>query len=280
MPAWRGLLLGPTSVRAVGRAVPRSELARASGLAEPSASLLDLVVASSVSVAERFEELARELDAAASRREHPSTDELSRLQRGLLLAHRHLARLSRLLAELSGPLGAAFPGIGKPAAAAGLDVARTSDLANALLQSVRDLAVLRTAVEANQLSVAANELSRTSNAIAAVANTSNVRMLGVAYIALAIALVSVVVLIPNTAATILGMPSAAWVPGLWVDVILVVLAILPIAVVFSRPWVRRMLASSAAYEARSAEGISDLPEVSPAEAARPADAERLIRERP
>ncbi len=280
VPTWCGLLVGPSGVRPVGRTVPRSELARAGGLPEPSASLIDLAVAAAVSAAARFEELARELDTLESHREHPSTDDLSRLQRGLLLAHRHLARLERLLAELSGPLGTAFPGAEKAVSEVELDAGRTGDLANGLLQTVRDLAVLRTALEANRLSVAANELSRTSNAIAAVANTSNLRMLGVAYIALAIALVSVVVLIPNTAATILGMPSAAWVPGVWVDVILVVLAIAPIVVVFTRPWVRRMLASSPAYEARSAEGIADLPEVTPSEAARPSEAERLIRQRP
>jgi hypothetical protein len=73
--------------------------------------------------------------------------------------------------------------------------------------------------------------------------------------------VSVVVLIPNTAATILGMPSAAWVPGLWVDVLLVVLAVVPLLVVFSRPWVLQTLRGLPSSERRSSEGLSDLPEV-------------------
>jgi len=105
-------------------------------------------------------------------------------------------------------------------------------------------------------------------------------MLGVAYLAFVLALVSVVVLIPNTAATVLGMPSAGWVPGLWVDVILAVLAIVPIAVVFSRPWVLRLLRGVGAYEVRSSEGISDLPEVSPQASARPREVEQPGREAP
>lgn len=275
---WSGLWLGPEGLRAVGPVASRSELG--SSLAEPARSLVDLAVAASVSYAARAEELGRELDRTEGLADPPEPTALSGLQRGLLQVHRHQARLARLLTELSGPVGTRFPGVEKVAARLSSDAMRTADSLAALLQAVRDLAVLRTAVEANRLAASANELGRASNEIAALANNSNIRMLGVAYVALAIALVSVVVLIPNTAATILGMPSAAWVPGIWVDAILVVLAIVPIAFVFSRPWVRRMLASSREYEARSSEGLADLPELSPANAARPGEAERLIRNRP
>ncbi|MCI4344626.1 MAG: hypothetical protein L3J87_03255, partial [Thermoplasmata archaeon] len=57
---------------------------------------------------------------------------------------------------------------------------------------------------------------------------------------------------------------AAWVPGLWVDLLLVGLAIVPIVVVFSRPWVRTLLRSLTESELRIQEGIADLPEL-PAE---------------
>jgi hypothetical protein len=105
-------------------------------------------------------------------------------------------------------------------------------------------------------------------------------MLGIAYVALILALVSAVVLIPTTAATILGMPSAGWVPGLWVDVILVVLAIVPIAVVFSRPWVKGVLRSLGSVEARTREGLRDLPEISPSDVDRPATERELAAGRP
>ncbi len=273
-------MLKDGSVRPVGDPVPPSQLARSLELSEPARSLIDLAVAASVSYADRFEELGVRLDELEARSDIPPVEELVRLQRGMLMAHKHLARLERLLAELSGSAGTLFPGTERAAASLATEVARTREISVGLLQAVRDLANLRATVEANRLAAAANELGRTSNAIAALANNSNVRMLGVAYVALVIALVSVVVLIPNTAATILGMPSAAWVPGLAVDATLVVLAIIPLVVVFSRPWVRRMLASSHTFEARSSEGLSDLPEVSPAEAIRSRDSERLIRERP
>jgi hypothetical protein len=57
------------------------------------------------------------------------------------------------------------------------------------------------------------------------------------------------------------MPSAAWVPGWWVDATLIILAIVPIAIVFSRPWVKRVLRDLAASEVRIAEGLEDLPEL-------------------
>jgi hypothetical protein len=134
-------------------------------------------------------------------------------------------------------------------------------LSNGIAQGVRDLVSIRNAVESNRLAESANRLGEVSNRVAALANTSNLRMLGVAYIALVLALVSAVVLIPNTAATILGVPGAAWVPGIWIVIILVVLAVVPIAIVFSRPWVLRTLRGLPAFEVRSGEGLEDLPEV-------------------
>ncbi len=222
---------------------------------------LDLCTASYRSVLERLEGLGSRLDGLEAAPAPPPLSELAGLQRELAQVRKHLFRFELLLAELEGPLGVEFPGAGAAGRELAGPLARTAELASGLQQAARDLVGLRNAVEANRLAEAANALGATSNRIATMANTSNLRMLSVAYVALALALVSAVVLIPNTAATILGMPSAAWVPGLWVDIALVALAIVPALVVFSRPWVRRMLAGWHSYEERSAEGVADLPEL-------------------
>jgi len=277
---WHGLwveaghpvVLGPTAPPSSGAA-----RAAASELARP---VIDLAAASSLSLLERLEELGVEVDRLETRAEPAPLAVLGELQRGLAQVRTHLFRLELLMAELGGPLGETFPGIAPAVAELSPSVARSAELASGLQQACRDLIGLRTAVEANRLAEAANELGRTSNGIAALANNSNVRMLGVAYVALALALVSAVVLIPNTAATILGMPSAAWVPGIWVDALLVLLAVVPVVVVFSRPWVRRMLRGWREYGRRSGEGLAALPELPPATAERPSEAERLIRGSP
>jgi len=276
-PSWHGLWVEGRSVRPLGAPVPPSTLAARATASEAARPLVDLLEASSLSILERVEELGGRVDALEAATEPAPIAELSEVQRGLARVRKHLFRLELLLAELGGPLGGEFPGIAPAVAELSGGLARTAELASGLQQALRDLTGLRAAVEANRLAEAANALGRTSNGIAALANTSNLRMLGVAYVALALAIVSVVVLIPNTAATILGMPSAAWVPGLWVDVLLIVLAVVPVVVVFSRPWVRRMLSGWGTYERRSAEGLTDLPELSPAAAERPSEAERLIR---
>jgi hypothetical protein len=138
-----------------------------------------------------------------------------------------------------------------------------------IAQSLTDLLMLHNAETSNRLADLANGLTTQSNQIATIANTANVRMLGLTYLTLVLAFLSAVILFPNTGATILGMPSAAWVPGLWVDVILVILGAVPFAVVFTRPWIRRMLHDLADSEMRSQEGMKDLPELTASEAARP-----------
>jgi Mg2+ and Co2+ transporter CorA len=274
---WHGLWCEGNQVRVHGPALPRSLRSEDLGLPESSAALADLAEAAVRSYIERLERLAAELDSLESQPGGTPLPELARLNREVAAVRRHLGRASMLFAELAGPLGTVFPRLGEFLPDLRTGVAQNEELVNEVAQRARDIAALRTATEANRLAESANELGRVSNKIAALANTSNVRMLGVAYIALALGLVSAVVLIPNTAATILGMPSAAWVPGLWVDVALVLLAAVPIGLVFSRPWVRRMLRGWRDYEERSAEGVADIPEVSPSVAAKPPAAERLIR---
>jgi hypothetical protein len=279
-PVWHGLWLAPGDVRLLGPEVPPSSLLARAAVTGASRMLVDLAAASSHSILERLEALGGRMDALEAAVEPVPLAELSSLQRELAGVRKHLFRLELLLAELEGPLGSQFRAIATARAELSGGVERLAQLATGLQQAARDLVGLRTAVESNRLAESANALGRTSNEIAALANTSNLRMLGVAYLALALALISAVVLIPNTAATILGMPSAAWVPGRWVDVTLIVLAAVPIAVVFTRPWVRRLLSGWGEYERRSAEGLAGLPELSPDAARRPAEAERLIRGRP
>lgn len=277
---WHGLWLGPGSTRALGPAVAVSGVPGRATMPSPTGPLVDLITASSLSLLDRLEGIGVRLDTLEAAVEPPPLGELSGVQRELVLVRKHLFRLELLLAELDGPLARTFPGIDGARAELSVGFARSAQMAVGLQQSARDLLALRSAAEANRLADTANALGRTSNEIAALANTSNLRMLGVAYVALALALISAVVLIPNTGATILGMPSASWVPGLWVDVILVVLAIVPAVVVFSRGWVRRLLRGWGEFERRSAEGLAGLPEIAPEDAARPTEAERLIRPRP
>ncbi len=277
-PVWHGIWRSGGSARPLGPPVPRAAVE--AGASPASQALTDLVTASAVSVVERLEELAARVDALEASSGPAPLAELQAVQRGLAGARKHLGRLNLLLAELGGALGAEFPGLGPSLAGLSGQVARAGAMEAGLSQAARDITSLRAAMEANRLAESANQLGQTSNAIAALANTSNLRMLGVAYVALALALVSAVVLIPNTAATILGMPSAAWVPGIWVDVALVVLAAVPIAVVFSRPWVRRMLSGWTGYETESSSGLRGIPEIPPEAAARPSEAERLIQGRP
>ncbi|MGD0250584.1 MAG: hypothetical protein ABSB97_06850 [Thermoplasmata archaeon] len=275
-PTWHGLWIGRSKTVAVGATVPSSLLSESSHLSGTSAHLVDLLQAAARSYVEFLEGIASRFDQLEARADPPPLDELVALQRAVAAARQHVVRVTVLVADLEGPLGTSFPGISGALATVRSEVGQLEALSSGLAQGVRDLVAIRNALEANRLAEAANRLGESSNRIAALANTSNLRMLGVAYLALFLALVSVVILFPNTAATILGMPSAAWVPGLWVDVVLVVLAIVPMVLIFSRPWVRRMLSGLATYESRSAEGLADLPEIPPGAANDPSAAEGLI----
>jgi hypothetical protein len=248
-------------LRTRGPTPPTSLLIEGTKATPPTVALVDLVQAAYRSYVEWLESLGARLDALEGKPDPAPLTELGALLHALAGTRKQITRLEVLVAELDGALGSNFPGLEKYLPAVRAEVDHLDELSAGLAQGVRDLVAIRNAVEANQLAAAANRLGEVSNRIAALANTSNLRMLGVAYIALVLALVSVVVLIPNTAATILGMPSAAWVPGLWVDVVLIVLAVVPMVIVFSRPWVWNTLRGLPSYERRTSEGLSDLPEV-------------------
>lgn len=258
---WHGLWIDARGARMLGPSVPPSLIADRAKVAPATIVLVDLVQAAYRSYIEWLEALGERVDALEGRPDPAPLAELGALLHALAGARKQIVRLEVLVAELDSPVGRSFPGIDAFLAELRSEVAHVTGVAAGQAQAVRDLVAIRNAVEANRLAAAANQLGSVSNQIAALANTSNLRMLGVAYVALVLALVSVVVLIPNTAATILGMPSAAWVPGLWVDGILILLAIVPMVVVFTRPWVWRTLRGLPSYERRTAEGLADLPEV-------------------
>jgi hypothetical protein len=257
---WHGLWISGKDIRPLGAEVPPSLLVRGAKVPAPTAALVNLLQAAQRSYVENLETLGGRLDALELRPDPAPLPDLSSLLHAIAGVRKQIVRLEVLVAELDGPLGESFDGLADLLPPIRVGVSHLDELSNGIAQGTRDLISIRDAVEANRLAAFANQLGTTSNRIAELANTSNIRMLGVAYIALVIAIVSVVVLIPNTGATILGMPSAAWVPGWWVDLILIVLAIIPAVIVFSRPWVLRTLRGLPSSETRTSEGLLDLPE--------------------
>ncbi len=231
-------------------------------LPEPTRRLGALLGRGLLSYLERLEDLDARMSALQAMSNPAPIRDVGTLQRSAAAVREQIARVLSLIAELEGPLGSGFPDLSEVLSSLEVEADRLLDLSSGLSQTLRDVVLLRNAEDANRIAEAANELGRISNRIASLQNTSNIRMLGIAYLAFVIALISVVVLIPNTAATILGMPSAAWVPGLWVDLILVVLAVVPIVFVFSRAWVLRVLRDLGGSETRATEGLEDLPELS------------------
>ena len=243
--------------------------AAAHNLTGVSATLYDVFTNAARVYLERIEEIDQRLAEIQQKGRAVPLAEVWTLQRRLAIVRAQIGRTLVGLAEVGGRFATTFPGYPAALPAVASEVERVQSLAANVQQALSDLILLRNAEEANRIAEAANELSKTSNRIAALANTSNIRMLGLTYIALILGLVSAAVLIPNTGATILGMPSAAWVPGLWVDVILILLAVLPILVIFSRRWVQSVLHDLRDSELRAQEGIRDLPELEPERPRRP-----------
>jgi hypothetical protein len=259
--SWQGVWIRPNGVDFVGERPPTSGLSRSFHLTGDSATLIDLLAGAARAYLERAEAIDEHLTKLQARgREVPSAEIWER-QREVAALRASIGRAVVVAAEAGGPSIDRFPGAETALAAVSREVDRARELATSVQQSLSDLILLRSAEEANRIAEAANQLSQTSNRIAEYANTSNIRMLGLTYIALLLGVVGAVVLIPNTGATILGMPSAGWVPGWLVDATLVVLGIIPFVVVFSRPWVRRILRDIGPAEGRASEGLKDLPEI-------------------
>jgi hypothetical protein len=260
--SWRALWIRDEGIDLLGPAAPTSGLSRSFALTKETAAAVDLLAEAARAYIDGIEGIDEKLADVQSRGGAVPPSELWALQREVAGLRGMIGRALVVLEELSGPSLERFPNAETPFGALSREVDRARNLAATVQQSLSDLIMLRQAEQGNRIAESANLLSRTSNRIAELANTSNIRMLGITYLALVLGLVSAVVLIPNTGATILGMPSAGWVPGWWVNAILFVLAIVPMAIVFTRPWVRRVLRDLAASEHRIAEGLEDLPEIS------------------
>ncbi|MGI0132900.1 MAG: hypothetical protein ACREDK_07430 [Thermoplasmata archaeon] len=261
--AWVGVWLAPSGVEFLGALPTTPGPSIGHQLTGDAARLFDLLAEAARHYLERVEEIDTQVANLQAKGRTVPLAEVWSLQRDLAGIRSQVGRAVVIAAESGGPLSPSFPGFVDALPSITGELERLRDLAANVAQSLSDLILLRNAEDSNRIAETANELSRLSNQIAALANTSNVRMLGLSYIALVLGLVGAVVLIPNTAATILGMPSAGWVPGSWVVVALVLLAVVPLFVVFSRPWVLRLLRDLRAYEGRAAEGIDDIPELSP-----------------
>ncbi|HTT25484.1 MAG TPA: hypothetical protein VMH90_00785 [Thermoplasmata archaeon] len=258
--AVEGAWVRPDGVRFYG---PRGVSPGASlghGLSGTSAELFDRWAEAVRRFLEAIEEVDSRLDELESKGSTIPTAEVWQLQRTTVGLRAQIGRAIVAAAECAGPLKASFPKFDDAYPSLLGELLRVQGLAANVQQALSDLILLQNARQSNRIAEIANDLSKSSNRIAQLANISNIRMLGITYIALLLGLVSAAVLIPNTAGTILGMPSAAWVPGYWVDAILVILGVLPIVVIFSRPWVVAMLRTLSASEARVTEGVEDLPE--------------------
>ncbi len=257
---WRGLLIGPEGVRPLGPPVADHRSSAAHGLTGGAGAAADLLAVSVHLGVEAAEGIDLRLADLEARGGAAGLAAIAEVQRRAARLRGQIGRTGAALEEAARrtepefvPLAAVLPALRS-------ELARGRELLAAAQQGLSDLVMLRNTEESNRLSVAANALGATSNRIAELQNVSNIRMLGITYLALILALIGAVVLIPNTGATILGMPSAGWVPGLWVDLILVVLAAVPMAIVFRQRWVRELLRGLGSYEGRTGEGMRDLPE--------------------
>ncbi len=267
---WTGAWIAPTAIRFIGPEPKEafSSFAEAHLLSGESAQLFNRVVASSREFLRRIGELDEQLAEIQKKGSSVPLALVWPIKRAAALVRAQLDRALVAVAECTGPFANRFPGLQKAYPSLEGELSRLQQLIAGVQQSASDLILLRNAEESNRIAEAANELSRTSNRIAAYANISNIRMLGLTYLALVIALAGAVILFPNTGATILGMTSAAWVPGILVDGILVALAVIPLVWIFTRSWVKRLLTELGRYEERAGEGVGDLPEIPAGEAER------------
>lgn len=259
---WTGAWISNGTVSFFGPEPPVAHIATALGITGTSGRLLDRFVRMGHETLQRIEELDQDL-VALPEKPSVSVKALWPIRRRTAILRTEIDRALVAAAQCQGPLAAHFPDFDKAWPTVEGELLRLQRLAGFLQQTISDLLVARNVEESNRIAIAANQLAQTSNRLAALGNSSNIRMLGLTYLALFLALASAVILFPNTGATILGMPSAAWVPGVWVVVSLVALAIIPLVWVYTRPWVRRIVADLRNFEQVAREGLQELPEVAP-----------------
>jgi hypothetical protein len=273
---WQGLWLAGGEVRPLGETPPRSVRSTASQLSGSTALLVDLVEYAWANYTEHLVGLDERIASWPTSAMSIPIAAIESASREVAEGRRRVIRLVSLVSQLGESLGSAFPEIGPILPEIRSEATRQEALCTEIQSVLRDVILLRASQDGNRISESAVELGRISNQISALANTSNIRMLGIAYLALVIALIGAVVLIPNTTATILGMPSASWVPGFWVVVILAATSVVPIVIVFTRPWVLSLMRGLGGFERTSREGMQDLPEVSLDAAASTAPSEPLL----
>lgn len=263
-PRYAGVLVRAGGTELVGAGPEHHTFSEGLRLSAVSAQVADLVEEVSREYLERIETFDGQLAGLQARGRSALVSEVWALERDAAQLRAAVGRAIVSVAELGRLDPHLLPGLERALPPVSGELERIQDLARGVQQGLSDLLLMRNAEESNRLAESSNQLAAVSNRIAELQNISNIRMLGITYIALILAIVGAVVLIPNTAATILGMPSAAWVPGWWVDAILIALAAVPLLVVFGQRWVRRLLGGFSSYEFRAGEGMGDLPEAVPA----------------
>ena len=264
---WQGVFHAAGTVRRVGPAPSFHGFSESQHLAGPAAEIADGFVEASRAYLESVEALDTRLAALQQRGRTAPLEEVWALGREAARLRTHLGRAVAALVETGRIPGSELPGLAANLPPIAAELGRIQEISRSVEQGLTDLILLRNAEEANRLSETTIQLGRLSNRIAELQNVSNIRMLGLTYIALVIALIGGILLIPNTAATILGTPAAAWVPGLWVDLVLAVLSVVPLVYVLSRRWVRELLRGFSTYEFTAREGMRALPESLPEDAA-------------
>jgi hypothetical protein len=248
-----GLLLAPGPIELLGPPPESRRLSSALHLEGPTAELADRIGQAARGYLERVEELDEQLVSIGDG--WSGQLDLGKLRivgRHCSLLRREIARTLSVASAASRLAEDELPGVERVAPALIDELERIQQSAEGVDQGISNLLLLQNA--------------QMSNRIAAFANVANIRMLGLSYLALILAVVGAIILFPNTAATILGMPSAAWVPGYWVDLIVAILAVIPIVILFSQSWLRRMFREMGGFESRSSEGLADIPEISQSEA--------------
>ncbi len=265
---------GVTLLDAQGKYQPEHGPSEGYGLTGSSAVVLDLLSELGRNYLARLEEVDTELAGLEQKPLEASPNDILRLKRWVAMIRAEVGRALAAIAELEGEfLSQSLPGLARCLGPTTEELLRLRELASGTQTSLTDLLLLKQADQSNRLAAMANELGQVSNRIAELANVSNIRMLGLSYVMLILAVVSTIILFPNTAATILGMPSAATVPGLVVVIVLVTTAVIPLLWFISQRWIRELFRSMARYEARVGEGMKGLQEhvKGPADIAHPGE---------
>lgn len=234
----------------------------AHAMSGPGALVIDALVELARNFLSRVETVDSEVGKLEEDPLNAPLEVVVRLKRRAGLLRSEVGRALTALAELQEPwVDPHLPGFPAALAPVETEFLRIRDLVGQTQTALTDLIVLRQADTGNRLAALANHLNEVNNRIAELANISNVRMLGLSYITLILAIAAAINIFPNTAATILGMPTAGWVPGIVVVLVLVITTAVPLYWVLTQRWVRTIFRSMKDYETKVQEGIRDIPEL-------------------